>query len=81
MSSSAEERAKARGSWPVTKHALGAETSRNPMLSPEDAWNAVLELTREAYSLAGKFPPSIPRSEWPSRLFRPGEPRPDSNGL
>lgn len=79
--SSREERARNRRAWPVVKTCLADEL---PSRGPDDAteaWHAVLELTREAYALAGIHPTSLPRSQWPSRLFRPGDPRPDSNGL
>lgn len=76
-----EERARRRREWPVQRALLGDEV---PERGPEDAtaaWDAVTELSLEAYELAGLKPTSLPRSQWPSRLFRPGEPRPDSNGL
>jgi hypothetical protein len=47
----------------------------------EKAWDAVAELSREAYSLAGRSTDFVPRSQWPAHLYRPGEPRADSNGL
>jgi hypothetical protein len=50
-------------------------------LSGQEAWDAVMELTAEAWSLSGGVPAPLPRSQWPVRLYRPGEPRPDSNGL
>ncbi|MCC6332540.1 MAG: hypothetical protein IT380_00970 [Myxococcales bacterium] len=40
------------------------------------AWDAVGELTRQAWGLVAGAPK--PRSEWVCRRFLPGEPRPDT---
>jgi len=74
------ERAAARSSWPVTRTTPGAPEEAAP-LDGTAAWNAVLELTWQAYSLAGLMPDPISRASWPSKIFRPGEKRPDSQGL
>jgi hypothetical protein len=76
-----EERARSRRAWPVVKTDLADDRPPRGPEDPTDAWNAVLELTREAYALAGIHPAPLPRSKWPVRLFRPGEPRLDTNGL
>lgn len=73
-----DERAAARAHWPVTP--ADAEAVDAP-LDGAAGWDAVLELTWEAWSLAGKMPDPLPRAEWPTRLFRKGEERPDSHGL
>ncbi len=80
MTTSAE-RAAARSRWPSRKCTLDQMAEASADLTGQQAWDAVLELTLQAYSLAGALPPALPRSQWPSRLFRPGEKRPDSNGL
>ena len=77
----AEERARSRRNWPVSKAVLGEEPPQRGPDEPTAAWEAVIELSEQAYELAGITPTSLPRSRWPSRLFQPGEPRPDSNGL
>ena len=79
--SSPEERARNRRAWPVVKAELGSELPQRGPDDPTAAWDAVVELSLEAYELVGITPTSLPRSQWPSRLFRPGEQRPDSNGL
>lgn len=78
--STPEERAASRSGWPVTRTHLNAPESPAP-LDGTAAWDAVMELTWEAFSLAGKMPDALPRERWPSRVFRPGEHRPDSHGL
>ncbi|MBI5543079.1 MAG: hypothetical protein HY901_04275 [Deltaproteobacteria bacterium] len=70
------ERAAARASWPSAKTTLRDAAEALADLSGQAAWDAVMELTWEAYSLAGGVPPRLPRSEWPSKVFRPGEERP-----
>jgi hypothetical protein len=79
----AEERARRRASWPSVKTDLqSADQELQP--GPSDAtaaWAAVLELTAECYAVASSNLTRIPRALWPSRLFKPGEIRPDSNGL
>lgn len=79
--STREERAAARKSWPVKKVSLQDDTPPSVPADGQSGWDAVTELTWEAYSLLGPIPEAPPRSQWPSRLFKPGEPRPDSNGL
>jgi hypothetical protein len=76
-----DERAAARASWPVAKVGLADDDPARGPDDPSAAWNAVIELSREAYAAMGVRLTSVPRSEWPSRLYRPGEPRPDTNGL
>lgn len=76
-----EERARRRQAWPVVKTDLANDEPPRGPADPSEAWHAVIELTREAYALAGALPKPVPRSEWPVRLFRPGEHRPDTNGL
>jgi hypothetical protein len=76
--STAKERAQARASWPMKRLTLD---SVEPPAAPSAGWHAVLELTWEAFSLAGEIPPPLPRAQWPARLFKRGERRPDSHGL
>jgi hypothetical protein len=79
--SSFEDRASSRANWRVLRKPLQDEA---PEAGPSDAtaaWYAVLELTREAYAAAGIHSTRLPRAQWPSRLFRPGEPRADTHGL
>lgn len=75
-----EERAAARRNWPVVKASLETEDDA-AVLDGNAAWDAVMELTWQAYSLAGLMTDPLPRSQWPATLFRPGEKRPDSHGL
>jgi len=75
-----EERAAARNGWTLVRTTLDAAESPAP-LDGTAAWNAVMELTWQAYSLAGQMPEALPRARWPSRLFKPGEKRSDSHGL
>ncbi len=79
--STAEERARARATWPSRKTTLADQAEAVAELTGQEAWDAVMELTFEAWSLKGGIPPRLPRSPWPSKLFRPGDKRPDSNGL
>ena len=75
------ERAQKRSGWPLQRVEF---TDQRPAAGPTDAtaaWNAVMELTRECYALAGVDLSPLPRHAWPTRLFRPGEPRPDSHGV
>lgn len=71
------ERALARGQWPSAKTTLQEASESLVELSGQAAWDAVMELTWEAFSLAGGVPPRLPRSQWPSSLYRPGEKRPE----
>ena len=79
--STVAERAHQRRMWPVSKAALGSELQQRGPEDPTAAWNAVVELSLEAYELAGITLSLMPRAQWPSYYFRPGEPRTDSNGL
>ncbi len=75
------ERKARRAGWPA---ALVRGFDPGPSPGPADAtsaWDAVMELTAEAYALAGYSLDPVPRHLWPTRLFRPGESRPDSHGL
>jgi hypothetical protein len=80
---SSDERARRRASWPSCKTDLkSADQELQP--GPADAtaaWEAVLELTAECYAAAADGLSRIPRAQWPSRLFKPGAARPDSNGI
>ncbi|MBS1149536.1 MAG: hypothetical protein H6Q89_1234 [Myxococcaceae bacterium] len=75
-----DERASARSRWPVLRTTLNAPEAP-ALLDGTAAWDAVMELTWEAYSLADQMPDPLPRAKWPTRLFRPGEQRADSHGL
>jgi hypothetical protein len=82
--STKEERAKARANWPgvLTTLAEMDGLSAMPILADGTAaWDAVMELSLQAWSAKGL--PNLPkdRSLWPSRKFLPGEYVPDSNGL
>jgi hypothetical protein len=73
--STAEERARARASWPIVRTTLAGQRDAVGPLDAQAAWHAVLELTREAFAAAGPIPPRLPRSQWPSRLLINGVPR------
>ena len=67
-----EERARARGSWPVQRVALRAETLSDPRdtstVDERIAWVAVL--TREQWAFGGLETPSYARAEMPGRIIR-----------
>ncbi len=79
--SSADERAQARAQWPARKVTLAALDDPQAPLDAQSAWRAVLELTAETWGLSGALETALPRAAWPTRLYQPGEPRPDSHGL
>lgn len=76
----ADERARARASWPVTRTTLDAQDEAFGPRDAQAAWHAVLELTLEAFTAAGPLAPRLPRSQWPSRLIRNGVVREAPNG-
>jgi hypothetical protein len=79
-----EERAKARACWAVVRTTLAEMDGLSAMPVLADgtaAWNAVMELSLQAWSLVGL--PDLPKNRalWPSKKYMPGEFVPDSHGL
>ncbi|MBL9037802.1 MAG: hypothetical protein JNG84_04730 [Archangium sp.] len=74
--SSFEERARARAGWPSEKTSADAQTEPF-VLDATRAFQALAELTAQTWPAVT----ALQRAQWPSRLYRPGEPRPDSHDL
>jgi hypothetical protein len=82
MSSRADRAAK-RGSWPVVVTTLAESDGLASMPVTEDgtaAWNAVIELSQQAWSLVGFPELSDDRRQWPSRKFMASEHDSDDHG-
>lgn len=72
MSDAARDaRAKARASWPVTRHSLNEPPSDVVRTaSPSERVAMVWALTVDAWTLSGRPIPDYPRSEAPGRILR-----------
>lgn len=70
--SSFEERARARGLWPIRAVALGAEelTDGRDTSTIDERLALVATLTREQWRLSGREVPAYLRSEAPGRIIR-----------
>ena len=77
-----KERARARASWPVVKYRLGEEPGDEvwAAMTPRERVSLMWPLTVDAWILAGREIPEYDRANTPTRLFRPGDPRPDEDG-
>jgi len=76
----ADSRRQARTGWPMTVRRLdesGDDVSDVTTASERIAM--MWPLAQEAWRLAGRPIPSYDRAHIPSRVFRPGEPRPDDS--
>jgi hypothetical protein len=76
--SDADERRRARAGWPVAVRRL--DTSDDDLSDVTTATERIAtmwSLAQEAWHLAGRPIPTYDRAHTPSRIFRPGEPRPD----
>ena len=70
---------RSRAHWPVKRYALGCEPGDDvsEVTTAGERVAMMWRLAREAWALAGRPVPTYPRSEAPSRLYRPGERRDD----
>ncbi len=76
--SDSERRRAARAGWPVAVRPLGAvEDDISDVTTAAERIAMMWPLAQEAWRLAGLPIPGYDRSHTPSRVFRPGEPRPD----
>jgi hypothetical protein len=74
----AEGRRKARSGWPVVVRQLDDNTDDiSDLTTPAERIAMMWPLALEAWRLAGRPIPDYDRTHAPSRVFRPGEPRPD----
>jgi len=73
-----ERRRKERAGWPVAVRHLGAgDDDISDVTTAAERIAMMWPLAQEAWRLAGRPIPSYDRCHTPSRVFRPGEPRPD----
>jgi hypothetical protein len=73
-----EARRQARASWPVAVHRLDESADDvSDLTTAAERIGMMWPLAQEAWRLAGRLIPAYDRSHTPSRVFRPGEPRPD----
>jgi hypothetical protein len=72
-------RAQMRSRWPVARFALGEEPPDDLSATTTACERIAMmwPLAIEAWRLAGRQIPTYARHEAPTRLFRPGEARPD----
>lgn len=76
--SDAESRRKARSEWPVAVRQLDDNTDDiSEVTTAAERVAMMWPLAVEAWRLAGRSIPDYDRAHAPSRVFRPGEPRPD----
>jgi hypothetical protein len=72
----------ARGTWPVSVHALGeSNDDLSDLTTPAERIAMMKELAESAWRLSGRPLQSDRRSEIPGRLFRRGEVRPDDDDV
>jgi len=69
----------ARSAWPIRRFRLGEEPPDDlaGLTTAEERLRMMWRMAREGWALAGRSLPGYKRSEIPSRLYRPGEPRDD----
>jgi hypothetical protein len=77
----AEARRAARARWPVARFRLGHEppADLSDVTTAAERLAMMWPLAEAAWALAGRPWPSYDRSTAPTRLFRPGTPRPDDD--
>lgn len=76
--SEAENRRKARESWPVVVRQLDENADDiSDVTTAAERIAMMWPLALEAWRLAGRPIPDYDRAHAPCRVFRPGEPRPD----
>jgi hypothetical protein len=73
-----ETRRQARATWPVTVRRLDeSDDDLSDVTTAAERIAMMWPLAQEAWRLAGRPIPTYDRAHTPSRVFRPGEPRPD----
>lgn len=73
-----EDRRQARARWPVTVHRLDESNDDiSDVTTAPERIAMMWMLAQEAWRWAGRPIPTYDRAHAPSRVFRPGEPRPD----
>jgi hypothetical protein len=68
-----------RSGWPIRRFRLGEEPPDDltAVTTAEDRLGMMWRMAREGWAVAGRSLPGYQRSEMPSRLYRPAEPRDD----
>jgi hypothetical protein len=68
-----------RADWPIRRYRLGDEPSDDvsDLTTPEQRLRSMWRLAQEGWRLAGRELPVYDRVSMPTRLYRPGEPRPE----
>jgi hypothetical protein len=78
--SDAEGRRQARASWPVAVRRLDAfDDDISDATTAAERIAMMWPLAQEAWRVADRPMPTYDRAHAPSRVFRPGEPRPDDS--
>jgi hypothetical protein len=76
--SDADARRRARAGWRVAVRRLDAcDDDLSDVTTATERIAMMWTLAQEAWHVAGRPIPTYDRAHTPSRLFRPGEPRPD----
>jgi hypothetical protein len=70
-----------RSRWPIRRYQLGSEPSDDltGVTTAEERIAMMWPMAREGWLVSGRQLPSYQRSEMPTRLYRPGEPRDDED--
>ncbi len=70
---------RSRADWPVRRYRLGDEPADDvsAVTTPEQRLRCMWRLAQEGWPLAGRELPVYDRASMPTRLYRPGEPRPE----
>jgi len=68
-----------RSNWPIRRHRLGEEPGDDiaNVTTPDERLAMMWSLAKEGWALAGRELPVYDRASIPTRLLRPGEPRPE----
>jgi hypothetical protein len=76
-----EARRRARASWPIERFRVGEEPSDDlsDITTATERVAMMKELAEAAWKVAGRPLPSYGRQDMPTRIFRPGTPRPDDD--
>ena len=77
----AEERRRARASWPIARYRLGGEPpdDLSEVTTPAQRIAMMWELAASAWEAAGRPWPTYDRRHIPARYFPPGSSRPDTD--
>jgi hypothetical protein len=77
----AEGRRQVRAGWPIAVRRLddchASDDDLSAATTPAERIAMMWPLAQEAWRLAGRSLPTYDRAHTPSRVFHPGEPRPD----